>query len=130
MILRDQVQAGLGRGWGIFPAKPLAGAARGETARGVRVALLRLMQGICQSVDIVPVNAWALLRDLQANNLPTTRGRESVHVEGAQVIGVRFRQGGQRPKDGGGVRVHISQGGHGLTAATLARAQALGFHGV
>lgn len=53
----------------------------------------------------------------QAQHFPAAGHRQRISVLLAEVVAVRFGVGCQRTQDGGGVRIHVRQGGHRRLAA-------------
>jgi len=53
----------------------------------------------------------------QAQHFPATGNRKRIGMLLAEVVAVRFRVGGERPQDCGGVCVHVRQGGYRRLAA-------------
>jgi hypothetical protein len=65
------------------------------------------------------IGSWLLRsgRHGQAQHFPSAGHRQGIGVLLAEVVAVRLGVGGQRTQDGGGVRVHVRQGGYRRLAA-------------
>jgi hypothetical protein len=65
------------------------------------------------------IGPWLLWcrRHGQTQHFPAAGNRQGISMRLAEVIAVRFRVGGQRTQDGGGVCIHVRQGGYRRLAA-------------
>jgi hypothetical protein len=92
------------------------GAALGGRLR-LRGARRGIPDGVCERQEVIRPGLLRGGRHGQPQHFPATRNRQRVRVLFTEVVAVRLGIGGQRPQDGGGVRIHVRQGGYRRLAA-------------
>lgn len=91
-------------------------------ALGLVVVLIR---GVCglfphrvhKSGEFVPAGEPGLAFQVQPDQFPSQRGGKPPGMTGAQIVTMRFRIGGERAENCGGVGVNVRQGSHCRLAA-------------
>ena len=86
--------------------------------------------GVGECFEVVAGGPGGAGVDGEPDDLPAAGGGEALGVLGAQVVAVRFRVGGERSEDRGGVRVDVRQRRDGGTTARGARTTTYRAHDV
>jgi hypothetical protein len=90
----------------------------------------RLPHGVGESLKIVTAGPGGPGIDGQPYDFPAARGSQPLGVLGTQVVTVRLRVGGERPENGGRIRVDVRERRDSGTAACGARTATYRAHDV